>query len=150
MLQFSISHSSGRTFVTRPATAILTLFLLRVSFLGSDQVLPLVFFAVHTFYLVLGTHFYFRSRFTLESSLSLEFLSPGQQVTLLLNQEMLLRPQDRPRPGNPNPPDELSCWEVVVFHCVAPDQRACPAESRFTMHSDGLRVGESEVPLANV
>jgi hypothetical protein len=56
---------------------------------------------------------------------------------LHLDEVVLLGPQDRPGPDDADPTDEAGSWEVVMFHGVASDERACPPEASLAMDRDG-------------
>lgn len=58
---------------------------------------------------------------------------------------MLLRPQDTPRPADPDPPDEVGGAELVVLHGVAADEGACAAQAGFAVHGDGGLRGLCEL-----
>ena len=54
-----------------------------------------------------------------------------------LDEVVLLGTQDGARTGNSNPSDEVSCWEIVVFHAVESDERPCPPQASLTVYSQG-------------
>ena len=94
-----------------------------------DQLVSLFLVSIHTFPLVFGRH--------------LSQLHPGQfpvnspripnVVCLLFQQVDLLRPQNRPRPGDPDPPNKRRCRELEMFHGVAADQGPGPSEASLAV-----------------
>jgi hypothetical protein len=55
-------------------------------------------------------------------------------LILLLQQELLLRPEDGARAADPDPADEVGGGEAVVLHRVDPDERTRAAEARLAVH----------------
>ena len=57
----------------------------------------------------------------------------------------MLGTENRPRPGDPHPSDELRSRETVVLHGIAGDERAGSAEPRLAVHRDGARGALGDV-----
>ena len=76
------------------------------------------------------------------------YLAPDRTVhplvphrLLHLHEVVLLRAQNRPRPGDSNPPDEIRRREVVVLHRIQRYQGARSPKASLTVYCDCSLLG---------
>ena len=74
----------------------------------------------------------------------------SKKLSLFLNEEKLLRPQNTAWACNTNPADELLCRYLIVFHRVKPDQGSSTSKTCLTMNGDSSWIGLWEMSITNV
>jgi hypothetical protein len=84
------------------------------------------------------------------ASCSASYHRCAEKLSLLLNEEKLLRPQNTAWSCDTDPPDELFSRDLIVLHCIEPYQGTSTAETRLTVNGNSAWIGLGEMSLTNV
>lgn len=138
----------------RAGVVVVVLLLLGVALLGVDQVVALVRLPLHRLESVEGTHLHNlgggRVLVGRVVEVAAGFHPAAEELHFLLNEEELLGAEDRARPRDADPPDELFSRDLEVLHGVQPDQGARAPQARLAVNGDRARVRLAEVTVTDV